>query len=181
VWIGRVATTVMVVIALAWIPVIQGARGLYEYLQGIQAYLAPPIAAVFFFGVFMKRLTAAGCLAALLTGFALGMIRLLVDTPVTLGMAGYEHGYSPGSWLWILNNIYFQYYGLLIFLVSVAVLIVVSYATPPPADHQLKGLTYATVTSEQRRESRRSWNHWDVLNSAVVLLLIAAAYLYFNG
>jgi SSS family solute:Na+ symporter len=181
VWIGRVATTVMVVIALAWIPVIQGARGLYEYLQGIQAYLAPPIAAVFFFGVFMKRLTAAGCLAALLTGFALGMIRLLVDTPVTLGMAGYEHGYTPGSWLWILNNIYFQYYGLLIFLVSVAVLIVVSYATPPPADHQLKGLTYATVTSEQRRESRRSWNHWDVLNSAVVLLLIAAAYLYFNG
>src|SRR5262245_3644989 len=181
VWIGRMATTVMVLIALAWIPVIQGARGLYEYLQGIQAYLAPPIAAVFFFGVFMKRLTAAGCLAALLAGFALGMIRLVVDTPVTLGMAGYEHGYSPGSWLWILNNIYFQYYGLLIFLVSVAVLIVVSYTTPPPADHQLKGLTYATVTSEQRRESRRSWNHWDVLNSAVVLLLIAAAYLYFNG
>jgi SSS family solute:Na+ symporter len=181
VWIGRVATSVMVVIALAWIPVIQGARGLYEYLQGIQAYLAPPIAAVFLFGVFMKRLTAAGCLAALLTGFALGMIRLLVDTPVTLGMAGYEHGYAPGSWLWILSNIFFQYYGLLIFLVSVAVLIVVSYAPPPPADHQLKGLTYATVTSEQRRESRRSWNYWDVLKSADVLLLIATAYLYFNG
>ena len=154
---------------------------MYEYLQGIQAYLAPPIAAVFFFGVFMKRLNAAGCLAALLTGFALGMIRLLVDTPVTLGMAGYEQGYTPGSWVWILNNIYFQYYGLLIFLISVAVLIVVSYATPPPADHQLKGLTYATVTSEQRYESRQSWNHWDVFNSAVVLLLITAAYLYFNG
>jgi SSS family solute:Na+ symporter len=181
VWIGRVATTVMVLIALAWIPVIQGARGLYEYLQGIQAYLAPPIAAVFFFGVFMKRLTAAGCLAALLTGFALGMIRLLVDTPVTLGMAGYQDGYAPGSWLWILNNIYFQYYGLLIFLVSVAVLIVVSYATPPPRPAQLAGLTYATVTSEQRRESRRSWNHWDVVNSTIVLVLIAAAYVYFNG
>jgi SSS family solute:Na+ symporter len=181
VWIGRVATTVMVLIALAWIPVIQGARGLYEYLQGIQAYLAPPIAAVFFFGVFMKRLTAAGCLAALLTGFALGMIRLLVDTPVTLGMAGYENGYAPGSWLWILNNIYFQYYGLLIFLLSVVVLIVVSYATPAPGEHQLNGLTYATVTSEQRRESRGSWNRRDVVNSTVVLLLIAAAYLYFNG
>jgi SSS family solute:Na+ symporter len=181
VWVGRMATMVMVLIALAWIPVIQGARGLYEYLQGIQAYLAPPIAAVFFFGVFMKRLTAAGCLAALLTGFGLGMIRLLVDTPVTLGMAGYQNGYDPGSWLWILNNIYFQYYGLLIFLVSVAVLILVSYATPAPKDHQLAGLTYATVTSEQRRESRRSWNQWDVINSGVVLLLIAAAYLYFNG
>jgi SSS family solute:Na+ symporter len=181
VWIGRVATTVMVLIALVWIPVIQGARGLYEYLQGIQAYLAPPIAAVFFFGVFMKRLTAAGCLAALFTGFALGMLRLIVDTPVTLGLAGYQAGYEPGSWLWILNNIYFQYYSLLIFLVSVAVLIGVSYATAPPHERQLAGLTYATVSDEQHRESRRSWTQWDVINSAAVLLLIATAYIYFNG
>jgi solute:Na+ symporter, SSS family len=181
VWVGRVATAAMVIIALVWIPVIQGARGLYEYLQGIQAYLAPPIAAVFFFGVFMKRLTAAGCLAALLTGFALGMFRLVIDTPVTLGMVGYQDGYAPGSWLWIVNNIYFQYYGLLIFVVSVAVLIVVSYATPAPNERQIAGLTYATVTADQRRESRRSWNQWDVINSGVVLLLIAAAYVYFNG
>jgi SSS family solute:Na+ symporter len=109
------------------------------------------------------------------------MLRLFVDTPVTLGMAGYEHGYTEGSWLWILNNIYFQYYGLLIFVVSVAVLIVVSHATPPPGEHQLTGLTYATITSEQRRDTRRSWTHWDVINSSVVLLLIAAAYIYFNG
>ena len=54
---------------VAWIPVIQGARGLYAYVQGIQAYLAPPFAAVFFFGVFMRRLTGAGCLAALFAGF----------------------------------------------------------------------------------------------------------------
>jgi SSS family solute:Na+ symporter len=55
VWIGRVATVVMVLIGLAWIPVIQGARGLYEYLQGVSAYVGPPIFTVFFFGVFMKR------------------------------------------------------------------------------------------------------------------------------
>ena len=64
---------------------------------------------------------------------------------------------------------------------SVAVLIVVSYATAAPGQHQLTGLTYATVTTEQRRESRRSWNRWDVINSTVVLVLIAVAYLYFNG
>ena len=65
VWIGRVATTVMVLIGLAWIPVIQGGRGLYDYLQGVQAYLAPPIFVVFFLGVFWKRLNGTGCLAAL--------------------------------------------------------------------------------------------------------------------
>jgi SSS family solute:Na+ symporter len=113
VWTRRLATTMMVVIALAWIPVIQGARGLPDYLQGMQAYLAPPIAAVFFFGVFMRRLTASGYRAALLTGFGLGMLRLLVDTPVTLGTPGYQNGYVQGSWPWILNNIYFQYYGVL--------------------------------------------------------------------
>jgi SSS family solute:Na+ symporter len=181
VWIGRAATTVMVLIALLWIPVIQGARGLYEYLQGVQAYLAPPIAAVFFLGVFMKRLNAAGCLAALVCGFGLGLFRLVVDTPVTLGVAGYEAGYAPGSLMWVVNNIYFQYYGLLIFLVSVLVMIVVSHATTPPAAAQLTGLTYATITAEQRRESRRTWDLTDMLGSAVVLFLIAAAYVYFSG
>jgi SSS family solute:Na+ symporter len=181
VWIGRVATTVMVIIGLLWIPVIQGARGLYEYLQGMQAYLAPPIFAVFFLGVFMKRLNGPGCLAALITGFVLGVIRLAVDTPVTLQMSGYEGGYAVGSWLWIINNIYFQYYSLLIFLVSCAVFIVVSYMTPPPDERQLIGLTYSTVTSDQKAESRRSWNQTDIITSAVVLLLIAVAYVYFSG
>lgn len=181
VWIGRVATTVMVVVGLLWIPVIQGARGLYEYLQGVQSYLAPPIFAVFFFGVFMKRLNAHGCLWALITGFVLGVFRLFVDTPVTLQMAGFEGGYTVGSFLWIINNIYFQYYSLLIFIVSSAVLIGVSYATDPPSDAQLEGLTYATVTDEQRAATRRSWSGIDVFSSAVVLVLILIAYLYFNG
>ena len=181
VWVGRVATAVMVLVGLVWIPVIQGARGLYEYLQGVQGYLAPPIFTVFFFGVFMKRLNAAGCLAALLVGFVVGMFRLVVDTPVSLRLAGYEAGYPEGSFLWIVNNIYFQYYSVLIFLVSAVTMIAVSYATAPPPEGQLTGLTYATVTDAHRRESRASWNHWDVVNSGLVLLLILAAYLYFNG
>jgi solute:Na+ symporter, SSS family len=181
VWIGRAATTGMVIVGLLWIPVIQGARGLYDYLQGVQGYLAPPIAAVFFLGVFMPRLNAKGCLAALILGFGLGAFRLAVDTPVTLGMAGYEGGYVEGSLLWIVNNVYFQYYSLLIFLVSAATLIGVSYATEPPDKGKLTGITYATVTGAQRRESRASWNRWDVISSGVVVALIAAAYLYFTG
>jgi SSS family solute:Na+ symporter len=181
VWIGRVATTVMVLIGLAWIPVIQGAQGLYFYLQSVQGYLAPPIATVFFFGVFMKRTNAQGCLAALIVGFALGAFRLAVDTPVTLGVAGYEQGYTPGSFLWIVNNIYFQYYSLGIFLTSAAVMVGVSYMTPEPSAQKIENLTFATTTAEHRAESRSSWNQWDVTSSGIVLLLILAAYLYFNG
>jgi SSS family solute:Na+ symporter len=181
VWVGRVATTVMVAISLFWIPVIQGARGLYDYLQGVQGYLAPPIFAVFFLGVFMKRLNARGCLTALVVGFLLGAFRLAVDTPVSLGLAGYEQGYAAGSFLWIVNNVYFQYYSLFIFVVSVVVLIGVSYLTPAPDQAHLTGLTWSTVTAEHRRASRESWNRWDVVNSGIVLVLILLAYLYFRG
>jgi SSS family solute:Na+ symporter len=181
VWTGRVATAVMVLIGLLWIPVIQGGRGLYDYLQGVQGYLAPPIFTVFFFGVFHKRLNAKGALAGLVVGFLLGAFRLAVDTPVSLQIAGLAQGYTPGSFLWIVNNIYFQYYSLFIFVVSAVVVVVVSYLTPAPAEERLVGLTFATVTAEQRQQSRRSWTRTDVIMSAVVLLAILANYLYFRG
>ncbi|HNR30020.1 MAG TPA: sodium:solute symporter [Candidatus Hydrogenedentes bacterium] len=181
VWIGRVATTGMVLIGLAWIPVIQGAQGLYHYLQGVQGYLAPPIFVVFFFGVFFKRLNHKGCLAALVVGFALGVFRLGVDTPVALKLAGFEHGYAEGSLLWMVNNVYFQYYSLFIFLVSAAVMVVVSLMTEAPDAARLHGLTYGTITDEHRQASRGSWDWRDVAASAVVLIIILCAYLYFNG
>jgi len=181
VWIGRVATGGMVLIALAWIPVIQGAQGLYQYLQGVQGYLAPPIFVVFFLGIFMKRLNHQGCLAALITGFALGVLRLAIDTPVALKLSGFENGYTSGSLFWILNNINFQYYSLIIFLVSVFAMIAVSYATAAPDEQRLKGLTYATVSDADRERSRSSWGWQDVAASVVILLIILAAYLYFNG
>ncbi|MFW5947345.1 MAG: sodium:solute symporter family transporter, partial [Gemmatimonadota bacterium] len=181
VWIGRVATTIMVVIGLAWIPVIQGARGLYDYLQTVQGYLAPPIFAVFFFGVFNKRLNAKGSLAALVVGFAMGVFRLAIDTPVALGLSGFENGYEAGSFFWIVNNIYFQYYSLLVFIVSVAVMLGVSYATEAPDGRKIVGLTFGTVTDEDRVLSRSSWDWRDVAASAFLLAVIAAAYLYFRG
>lgn len=181
VWVGRLATAAMVVISFVWIPVIQGARGLYDYLQGVQGYLAPPIFTVFVFGIFNRRLNSKGCLTALLVGFALGVFRLLVDTPVSLHLAGLAGGYAAGSFLWFVNNIYFQYYSVFIFLVSVVVMFVVSYLTEPPRVEQLTGLTYATITPEGRVTSRASWGTREVVASAIVLVLILGAYLYFRG
>ncbi len=181
VWVGRIATVAMVLIGLAWVPVIQGARGLYDYLQGVQGYLAPPIFVVFFFGVLFKRLNAAGCLAALLSGFALGIFRLAIDTPVKLGLSGYEGGYTEGSFLWFVYNIYFQYYSMLIFLVSLAVMFAVSYTTREPSDSQIAGLTFATISGQERAESRSSWDARDVIASLLVMAAIVAAYVYFSG
>jgi SSS family solute:Na+ symporter len=178
VWIGRVATAVMVLIGLAWIPVIQGGKGLYDYLQGVQAYLAPPIFVVFFFGIFMKRMNAAGCIATLITGIAMGLFRLIVDTPVKL-IGGFS--YSEGSFLWIVNNIFFQYYSLLITIVCIIVFIMVSYAGKKPDYAKISGLTFSTLSDEDRKINKASWGAKEVLLSALVLALILAAYLYFRG
>lgn len=178
VWIGRVATAVMVLIGLLWIPVIQGGKGLYDYLQGVQAYLAPPIFVVFFFGIFMKRLNAKGCLASLIVGFGMGLFRLAVDTPVKLMQ---NFSYEPGSFLWIVNNTFFQYYSLLITLVCIAVMIGVSYASPAPSYEKISGLTFSTMTEEDRQRTRASWTTKDVITSAFLIVLILIAYLYFTG
>lgn len=178
VWIGRVATGVMVLIGLAWIPVIQGGKGLYDYLQGVQSYLAPPIFVVFFFGVFFKRLNAKGALAALITGFGLGLFRLAIDTPVKLQQG---FAYDTGSFFWIVNNMFFQYYSILILLISVLVMVVVSLMTQPPSYEKISGLTYGTTSEEHRKATRASWTTGDVIASVVVVLLILAAYLYFTG
>jgi SSS family solute:Na+ symporter len=178
VWVGRVATAVMVLIAICWIPVIRGGRGLYDYLQGIQAYLAPPIFVVFFLGVFIKRMNAKGCLWALVTGFALGIFRLAVDTPVKM-MQGFQ--YPEGSLLWIVNNIFFQYYGMIILVVSAVVMVIVSHMSAAPDYAKISGLTYATRTEKDKMASRASWKPIDVILSLVVIVLIVAAYLYFVG
>ena len=178
---GRLATTVMVFIAFAWIPVIKNAQGLYGYLQAVQGYLAPPIFVVFFLGVFFKRMNAQGALWSMIVGFVLGIFRMLVDTPVTLGLSGLQNGYPHGSFLWIINNIYFQYFSVLITLISAFVMVVVSYMTAEPDYATLQNLTFATKTKEDIAATRASWDWREVSASGFVLLCILGSYLYFRG
>ncbi|HDP67381.1 MAG TPA: Na+/glucose cotransporter [Candidatus Marinimicrobia bacterium] len=178
VWIGRVATAVMVLIGLIWIPVIKGGKGLYDYLQGVQSYLAPPIAVVFFMGVFWKRMNAKGCMATLITGFAMGLFRLAVDTPAAL-FSAFE--YTEGSFFWVINNIFFQYYSLLITIVCIVVMIAVSLSSNEPDYAKISGLTYGTITDDHRRESRSSWSIGDVIASVALVILIVLIYMSFTG
>jgi solute:Na+ symporter, SSS family len=178
---GRYATAGMVLVALIWIPVIKNAQGLYGYLQAVQGYLAPPIFVVFFLGVFFKRMNAAGALWAMIVGFALGIFRMVVDTPVTLGLAGLQDGYTHGSFLWIVNNIYFQYFSVLITIVSAIVMVVVSHATAVPDYAKIQNLTFETTTAAAAADTSASWTWREVAASGLVLAGILAGYLYFRG
>jgi len=70
---GRIATGAVVLLGVAWVPVIEDLAGgaLYGYLQSVQAYIAPPITAVFLLGIFFSRINNKGALATLFSGLAL--------------------------------------------------------------------------------------------------------------
>ena len=174
--VGRIATGVVVVLGMAWIPVMHtiGEGGLYLYLQSVQGYLAPPITAVFLLGLFWKRINSKGAVAGLSIGFVVGMIKLtleamegaghLVDVPVLEAIGQFNFLYASGVLL----------------VISVAIIIGVSLASEKPSEEQIVGLTYATATEEQKRENRASWNYVDVIGTVVVLGLVLGMYLYFS-
>jgi SSS family solute:Na+ symporter len=143
--VGRLATGVLVVLGLLWIPFMKYISSqLYIYLQSVQAYIAPPIAACFLLGVFMPRLNGAGAVASLVTGFVLGALRLVLELINGTARTGLPDG---TVWAWIAE-INFLHYAVLLFVVCTAVLMGVSQATGAPAPERLRDLTYRTATAE---------------------------------
>ena len=104
-----------------------------------------------------------------------------MDTPVALGWHGLQSGYAQGSFLWIINNINFQYFSVLITIVSAIVMVVVSHMTAEPDYEKIRNLTFETTTGEDRANTRASWSWREVAGSALVLVCILGAYLYFRG
>ncbi len=181
--VGRMATGVVVVLGLLWIPAMQLVAGaLYEYLQSVQAYLAPPMTAVFFLGVFWKRVNGKGAVATLLLGFALGLAKL--GCQVYAGLVPPERLETLSfiqQMLVAYGSINFLLFCVYLFLFCCATLVLVSLCTAKPDTAQIANLTYATNTAEGRDEVRASWNRWDVIHTTVVLLIILSVYLYFTG
>ena len=172
VFVGRIATAVVVILGIAWIPVMKlVADVLYEYLQQVQSLIAPAIAAVFAMGVFSKRVTAAGGTTGLIAGFVLGMLRLVLVV--------FQDHYAPDSFAAWFVAVNWLHYCVFLFLFTIAVILAVSKFTPAPAAEKVAGLTMASSTAEQRRETRESWDRWDVIHSGVVLGVVAAFYIYF--
>jgi SSS family solute:Na+ symporter len=176
--VGRFATGVVVLFGLLWIPVMKAVSernsGLYDYLQNVQGMLAPPIAAVFLLGVFHKRINGVGALWGLVTGFVVGMVKLTLQTMVRSGHMGSDGVLGA---IGAFNGYYFT--GVL-FLFSLAVVIVLSYATAPEPESKLRGLTWGSFTPEERAENRASVGWPDLVGTAVVLALVVGAYLYFS-
>ena len=174
--VGRVATAVVVVLGIVWIPVMAkiSGGGLYQYLQSVQGYLAPPITAVFFLGLFWKRINAAGATWGLGGGFVLGMAKLTIQA--FFGKGKIE---SPAFLAWI-GDFNFLYATGVLFLMSAIIMIVASYMTPPPPEEKIRGLTYGSIHRDSGAEIRASWDLGNKVMAGIILLCVATMYLYFS-
>ncbi len=142
VFVGRVTTVILVGLGLLWIPFMKFVSPqLYIYLQSVQAYIAPPIAACFLLGILSPRLTGSGALAALWTGFVLGLARLILELTKAKLTSG-------SLWYWFAN-INFLHFAALLFLLCSAILIVVSVLNPPPPPERVADLTLQTVAPSE--------------------------------
>lgn len=170
--VGRVATTVVVLLGIAWVPVIPLlGESLYEALQKVQALIAPSIVAVFFLGIFSNRITPAAGFWGLVMGFVAGMFYLVLDlSPVLAGSNGFLGAIHGMNWL---------YYCCALFVFSIAVMIVISMFSKAKTDAELAGLTHHAVSPEQLKEVRESWSTWDVVNTFVILAIVALCYYMF--
>ena len=144
---------------------------LYQYLQNVQAYIAPPITAVFVLGILWKRMTAQAAIATLFYGLISGTLRIVLELMKdNLG--------GIGEWYATVN---FSHFAIFNFIVCVLVAIVVSLFTPKPSEAQIKGLTLGTLTPEQRKANRESYTMVDIVMSLLLVAIVISLLLYFRG
>ncbi len=174
--VGRIATGVVVALGIVWIPVMPlvSKGGLYQYLQSVQGYLAPPITAVFLLGIFFKRINSKGAVTGLVVGFILGMAKLTIQAMVGGGAI------TGPEWLVAIGDYNFLFASGWLLAASVCIIVIVSLFTQAPDYSKLSGLTYSMITPEERAIDRASWNKWDVIGTGVVLALVVGMYLYFS-
>ncbi|MDR2389729.1 MAG: sodium:solute symporter [Tannerellaceae bacterium] len=176
-YVGRIATVVIVIFGILWIPVMKNVGAvLYNYLQDVQSILSPGIAAAFLLGILSRRITPKGGMWGVVAGFVIGMVRLSAkvfyssEAGLSAGESWFKYLFYDVNWLFFCGGM---------FITCIVLIILVSCFTAPAHPERIKGLTFGSVSSEQSIASRASWNKWDVIHSAIILAITVLFYAYF--
>lgn len=171
--IGKIATGIIVVLGMLWIPIMDKIGGgvLYQYLQNVQAYIAPPITAVFVLGIVWKRINAQGAIATLFYGLISGTLRIILEL-MKDDLDGFLKWYA---------TVNFSHFAIFNFLLCCVVCTMVSLATRKPSEEQIKGLALGTLTPEQKRANRESYSMVDIIISVVLVAIVISVLVYFRG
>jgi len=170
---GRIATIILVIVSLGWIPFMNALMGggIFHYLQSIQAYISPPIAAVFLLGLFYKWINAKGAIVTLWAGFAIGIFRLVMEFMSNTKSIII----SDDSLLAYFLDINFLHFALFLFLFCSAVLMIVSKMTTAQPEESLELVTFQRGT----KAVSFKWTT-DVTLTVVLVLLVLLLWIVFS-
>jgi solute:Na+ symporter, SSS family len=174
--VGRIATVIVVIAGIIWIPIMANISGvLYEYLQSVQSYIAPPITAVFLLGIFLPRINSRGAYVTLVGGLSLGFFRIATEVLSNANII------PEGTLLHSFGTMNFLHFGVISFVLCLGTAIIVSLLGPAPNAAQIQGLTMASLTTEQKEANKTSYNWIDIIASVFVLAIVIFIMVYFNG
>ena len=178
--IGKIATFVIVLLGIIWIPIMDKIGGgvMYQYLQNVQSYIAPPVTAVFLLGIIWRRVTSDGAIYTLLSGLILLILRLgseiYFQEEILSGTGG--HGIA-----FTFATINFAHMAIFMFIFSVFICICVSLMTVQPDYGKIEGLSFGTMTHQMKKEFQNSFNKTDLILSLVLVGLVISILIYFTG
>ncbi|XP_027883560.1 sodium/glucose cotransporter 4 isoform X4 [Xiphophorus couchianus] len=137
--VGRIFILVLMCVSLLWIPVVQTANSgqLFEYIQSVTSFLAPPITAVFIMAIFWPRANEQGAFWGLMTGLVMGLVRMILEFSYTAPSCG-QPDHRPS----VLTDVHYLYFALILLALTCLVILAVSLLTAPIPKENLHRLTW---------------------------------------
>ena len=176
--IGKIATLVIVVLGIAWIPIMEKIGGgvMYQYLQNVQAYIGPPVTAVFLLGILWKRINAQASIVTLSAGLVLLIVRLSSEIYFQSEISS---GIVVDSVFFEFATINFSHMAIFIFVFSALLCVTVSILTDEPDYSRIKGLSFGTTTREMISKEK-SYTNYDIIFSVLLVLLVIGVLVFFS-
>uniref|UniRef100_A0A8C8S2M6 Sodium/mannose cotransporter SLC5A10 n=1 Tax=Pelusios castaneus TaxID=367368 RepID=A0A8C8S2M6_9SAUR len=145
--VGRIVTVVLVVISVLWIPILQSSSSgqLYIYIQSVTSCLAPPITAVFALAVFWRRTNEQGAFCGLMLGLAIGLARLGLEFAYPSPRCG-----VPDERPFLVRNVHYLHFAIVLCALTAVAVVGISLLGSPPAESQIKNLTWWTIPRGRR-------------------------------
>ena len=178
--IGKIATAIIVVLGIIWIPIMEKIGGgvMYQYLQNVQSYIAPPVTAVFLLGIIWKRVTSDAAITTLISGLILLILRLGTEIYFQEEITS---GIQVSGIAFAFATINFAHMAIFMFIFSVFLCVGVSMASAVPDYARIEGLSFGTMTTKMKQEFRESFNTTDLVLSIILVGLVISILLYFTG
>ena len=177
--IGKIATGIIVVLGIVWIPIMEKIGGgvMYQYLQNVQSYIAPPVTAVFLLGILWKRVNSTAAITTLFFGLILLVLRLGTEIYFQPEIAS---GSIVPGFLFAFAKVNFSVMAIYMFFFSVILCVSVSLMTSEPDYQKIKGLSFGTLTRENKEDFKNSYSNVDIGLSILLVFIVISILIYFS-